>query len=273
MNKTLLESNADSVELVYSVWFRRLFPWFTTTLFGDRLRYGKVPPPDDEDWLEWQKHYQELYEANQGAPISRIVNHAGYKVMELVDMSDRSVLEIGPGSLPHIQYWRNSPQTYTIADIKQEFLDSSSRCLAEFDISYESILLDQDSSCELPFPDETFDIIVSFYSLEHLPELSCSLTEIRRVLRSGGMLVGAIPTEGSLAWGVGRMLTTRRRLRKTYPNIDPEKYICWEHPNFSDEILNQLEANFLKKHVSFWPLGCWAGLDANLIVSFQFKKN
>ena len=176
------------------------------------------------------------------------------------------------GALPHREYWQGEPATYTVADIRGEFLEASAARLREHGTPYEKVLLEDAVSARLPFADDSFDLLVSFFSLEHLPDLSGSLAEMKRVLRPGGLLVGAIPAEGGLAWGMERLLTTRRRLRRVHPEIDPQKYICWEHPNFSDEVMGELEACFCRRRLSFWPLGRWAGHDGNLVISFRYEK-
>jgi hypothetical protein len=82
--------------------------------------------------------------------------------------------------------------------------------------------------------------------------------------------VGAIPCEGGMAWGLGRFLTSRRWLMAN-TTINPDKLICWEHPNFADFILNTLNKKGLKQHLSFWPFVI-PSIDINLIAKFVFKK-
>lgn len=49
------------------------------------------------------------------------------------------------------------------------------------------------SGHELPFPDETFDLVTSFQVLEHVPDPIAYLREIARVTRSGGTVILATP--------------------------------------------------------------------------------
>ena len=53
----------------------------------------------------------------------------------------------------------------------------------------------------LPFADATFDIILCNHVLEHIPEDTQALSELRRVLRPGGLMLIGVPNEGcALAW-------------------------------------------------------------------------
>ena len=47
--------------------------------------------------------------------------------------------------------------------------------------------------CNLSFPDETFDIIVSLDVLEHIPDYSVAFKECARVLKPGGRFLWSVP--------------------------------------------------------------------------------
>ncbi len=49
----------------------------------------------------------------------------------------------------------------------------------------------------LPFPDASFDVIVSLDYLEHVHDDQAALNELRRVLKPGGQLLISTPTTGS----------------------------------------------------------------------------
>ncbi len=238
-------------------------------LWGNRKRWGLEVNADDSCWQEWQKTYASFYAENQRAGIGTKINDAGYRVMSAIDLTDKNVLEIGAGDIRHLQYLKGKPSEYVLADISPEMMSFAQQKLTEQTIAHRSILLQRNQP--LPLADESIDVIVSFYSLEHLYPLRPYLQDTHRVLKPGGILIGAIPAEGGLAWGGGRMLTSRRWFKKN-TRIDPDKIICWEHPNFADHIISELDAIFQRKSVVHWPLPWMPMLDINLIIRYQYQK-
>jgi SAM-dependent methyltransferase len=246
----------------------RLPSVLSVPLFGDRRRFGLVVQPDDPEWQEWLRLYMRFYQENQKQSVGKLVNDAGYRVLHEVNWAGKRVLEIGPGDLPHRSFWKMPPGEYALADVNPEMLERSAAKLTADGVPNKTVLMNRAQA--LPFADGAFDFVVSFYSLEHIYPLAPYLAEVHRVLAPGGRLVGAIPAEGGLAWGLGRFLTTRRWFKK-HSSINPDKLICWEHPNFSDLILGQLNAHFSPLHVSYWPLRV-PSADVNLVIKFQYLK-
>lgn len=239
--------------------------WIANPLFGDRARFGLEIQLDDPDWIAWQQDvYMHFYESTQKQSVGDIVNDAGYRVMESIDLSGLRVLEIGPGHIRHLRYWQGKPECYAIADIQDTMLRASSSILADAGIAHQVVKVERGTA--LPFADGEFDVVISFYALEHMHPFAPYLAEMVRVLKPGGRMVGAIPAEGGLAWGLGRFFTSRRWLKR-HSTIDPDKIICWEHPNFADFLLDKLDTELSRQYLSYWPLRL-PSLDINLVVRF-----
>jgi len=237
-------------------------------LWGDRARWGLTINKADPCWKEWKKTYGDFYRENQREGIGRQINDAGYSVMSQIDLTGKTVLEIGAGDIRHIQYWQGLPGEYILVDVNQEMMGKAQHRLNEKGVNYTSILVDRSQS--LPTPSNSVDVIVSFYSLEHLYPLAPYLADMHRVLKPGGTLIGSIPAEGGLAWGAGRMLTSRRWFKKN-TTINPDKIICWEHPNFADDIIAALDKQFQRQRLHWWPMRL-SVLDINLIIQYCYTK-
>ncbi len=63
----------------------------------------------------------------------------------------------------------------------------------------------------LPFPDATFDVVTAMDMLEHTDDDLPALTELRRVLRPGGLLLVTVPAYGFLWSEHDEALKHRRR--------------------------------------------------------------
>lgn len=239
-------------------------------LWGDRAQWGAVPDLSDPCWLEWKRTSTRFYLSNQRTGIGIRVNDAGYQVMKKIDLKNKTVLEFGPGDIRHIKYWQGNPKQYIIVDVSEEMMSLASKRLEDSGVSYQEILSTPNKRLELK--DESVDVIISFFSLEHLYPLRPYLEEMHRLLKPGGIIIGAIPSEGGLAWGLGRYLTTRRWLKKN-TSINPDKLICWEHPNYADYIVTQLEQTFSRKLLSVWPIKFFRLYDFGLVVRFIFSKS
>ena len=241
----------------------------STVLFGDRKRFGPLPVLDDPSWKEWLARDLDFYLANQRSSVGLTVNRAGYAIVEKVDLEGKNVLEIGPGAIEHIRHWKGRPRYWVNYDIRPNLLEIAAKRIESTGVAHREVIADSGSKT-LPFESDLFDVVFTFYALEHIFPLDNHLQEIARVLRPGGSLAGAIPCEGGLFWGLGRFFTSRRWLRK-HTTIDPNRLICWEHPNFADFVLNRLTALFDRQTVNFWPLKIRL-IDVNLIASFLYRK-
>ena len=74
----------------------------------------------------------------------------------------------------------------TLGDIDENALQ-----YAKENYQIETMTVDLNQS--LPFPDNSFDIVVMAEVLEHLPYPNITLSEIKRVLKTNGKFIGNLP--------------------------------------------------------------------------------
>ncbi len=55
--------------------------------------------------------------------------------------------------------------------------------------------------CNLPFPDDTFDYVMSTEVLEHLPNPGQALMELKRIAKPEAYLIISVPFEPFFHWG------------------------------------------------------------------------
>jgi SAM-dependent methyltransferase len=123
-----------------------------------------------------------------------------------------SVLELGAGSLGHIDSVRHSYRRYVAADIRTPddhtgwtnlgtatLPEATGRYFATFDAR------------RIPFDEGTFDRLVATCLVMHLDDPLEALTDWRRVVRVGGVLDILVPCDPGLLVRVYRTLISRRR--------------------------------------------------------------
>ncbi len=242
---------------------------WSAQLWGDRVRHGRRPPEGDPDWERWLELYPEIYQASQrSGSLQAFINNRGYARLGNYDFAGQKMVEIGPGRGYHLSYFNSFPSSYVAVDVAEDFFPELRGRLESHGVGFSGQKVGYFEP-RLELEDQSQDLVVSYYSLEHLHPLAPWLDEIFRVLRPGGMLLGAVPAEGGLAWGLGRWLTSRREFRDRY-DLDLTKLICWTHPNLCDEIVNELKAR--GRHRGWcWPFS-FLPYDLNLLVGFEVTR-
>lgn len=78
----------------------------------------------------------------------------------------------------------------------------------------------------LPFPTETFDVVVSCETIEHVPDPGQAVRELARVLRSGGHLILTTPNYlGPIGCYRAYMRLTGRRFTETGQPVN--RFVTW----------------------------------------------
>lgn len=185
---------------------------------------------EDETWLLWQqylaRHYQGVF--YEGNPLVRFINLSGHRLVEKPfgqEVRFERVLEVGCGSGEHLRFVRHAVGEYVLSDLNESLLELAR---AQHGKRRDVIFRVLDAR-RLPYPDGSFDRLISVYNLEHLTDPHLVLKEWARVVRPDGVLSLAVPTEGGLAWSLGRYFSTRRTFRKLGLNYD--YIVAREHVN------------------------------------------
>lgn len=125
------------------------------------------------------------------------------------------VLELGAGDLGHIDHVRHRFRRYVAGDLRPppdlgEWVSLTPlEAVPEMPGRY---FVELDAH-DLPFPDRSFDRLVTTCLLMHLDDPMLALEEWRRVVRAGGVLDLLVPCDPGLAVRCYRLLVSRRRAR------------------------------------------------------------
>ncbi len=103
-------------------------------------------------------------------------------------------LGFGPGVLSAFILQQKQFWTGCGIDISQHCLQHAKRLLRKKGM-FERCDLTVGDIRTLPYPDNTFDLIVAIEVLEHIPDPKVGLTEAMRVLKPGGYAITALPVK------------------------------------------------------------------------------
>ena len=118
------------------------------------------------------------------------------KNLDRIDFDGKRVLEIGLGQGADAEQIVHRGGIYTGVDLTAESVKRVKMRFSLQNLPFESI--EQASALELPFADDSFDLVFSHGVLHHIPEIEKAQAEIARVLRPGGELVVMLYAKWSL---------------------------------------------------------------------------
>ncbi len=126
------------------------------------------------------------------------------------------------------------------------------------------------SAYSLPFPDNSFDLVVCSEVLEHLHEYKDAIAEISRVLKTGGSFLASVPAElpEKICWA----------LSKDYQNQPGGHLRIFNKKSLIEDISqNDLQFEYSERfhsiHSAYWWLRClfWKTQDSNILIKL-YKK-
>jgi ubiquinone/menaquinone biosynthesis C-methylase UbiE len=217
---------------------------------GQLCKWPKVIPPltDEQKQIkdEWMKYWHEVLPNKYG--IIEKFNHGfPVKVSPWDETSQINTLEIGAGLGEHINYENLDGQQYHVLELRENMADT----LRERFRSVSVVV--GDIQKQTVFSSDFFDRVIAIHVLEHLPDLPSALHEIHRVMKKDGSFTTVIPCEGGLAYKLARSISAKRLFKKKFM-MDYDWLIETEHINHPDEIIHELEKEFLIVKKVFFPL-------------------
>jgi demethylmenaquinone methyltransferase/2-methoxy-6-polyprenyl-1,4-benzoquinol methylase len=115
--------------------------------------------------------------------------HKGEKVLDVCT---------GTGELAFLLSDRVGPQgSVTGADFCEDMLD---RAKSKTGHNHRNLSFLSSDAKKLPFPDNTFDAVTVAFGMRNIPDTSLALTEIKRVLKSGGKFICLELTRPHVRW-------------------------------------------------------------------------
>ena len=119
------------------------------------------------------------------------------------------------------------------------------RKLCDFPLDTDGIEIEHTDLTRLPFPDETFDIAVSVDFFEHMTNVSETVSELKRVMKAGGVIYIHIHIFTGLSGGHQHDWEDTRKI-PPWDHLRQEKHKPPIYLNRlrKDELLSILKANF-----------------------------
>jgi SAM-dependent methyltransferase len=135
--------------------------------------------------------------------------------LDALKVAGKRVLEIGLGQGAESESLIRRGAQWTGIDLTAESVERVRTRLTLRDLPYDD--LRQGTVLDLPFADNSFDLVFSHGVLHHVPEIRQAEKEIKRVLRPGGELVVMMYARWSLNYLVSIALVRRAALLGAYP--------------------------------------------------------
>jgi SAM-dependent methyltransferase len=135
--------------------------------------------------------------------------------IDALDVDGKQVLEIGLGEGADAERLIRRGARWSGVDLTAESINRLRARLTLRELPYEE--LRQGSVLDLPFADDTFDMVFSHGVLHHVPDVEQAQREMHRVLRPGGELVIMLYARWSLNYMVSIGVIRRAALLAAYP--------------------------------------------------------
>jgi len=169
----------------------------------------------------------------------------------------KAILEIGVGAGADFQNWCAHARHATGVDLTEKAIALTEERLALNAISTERYTLRTADAENLPFDDDSFDLVYSWGVLHHTPNTGRAFREVFRVLKPGGVLKAMVYHVPS--WG-GLMLYLRCGLARGKPRMTMKEAIFRDLESPGTKAYTLEEARDLLNQAGFQNINAFAKL-------------
>jgi SAM-dependent methyltransferase len=193
-----------------------------------------------DDW--YAHHYSEIAVTADGSFFERFM-HTSMERRQGPEQHFSQVLEVGGNKGEHLRYVRHSYDRYLLTDLRPPTVPDELRAdpkieLGECDVT------------AMPYPDASFDRVVSTCVLHHVESPFTAAAEMRRVLKPGGQVTILVPADPGLAYRVGKGLTSGRAAKKRGLSELHDVVSALDHRNHFRSVHTQLRYVFRQDQIS-----------------------
>lgn len=154
------------------------------------------------------KSYDQIrYGTQKGKRVDEFQKRILDSYLERVNLEDSSVLEVGCGTGRFLPFMAEKGCNITGIDISEEMLKVARRRVDQSE--HKKITLLQNDADEIPFRDNSFDIIYSILVINLIPDFKTAFREINRVIKPGGLFIFSVPFLDSIYFPAGIYVNSR----------------------------------------------------------------
>ena len=176
--------------------------------------------------------------------------------------NDALILEIGGNLGEHCKYVTHPYQKYIVSDYRK---------ISEPMVS-PKIVFEQQNAETLSYHDDKFDRVLMGCVLHHVDFPEKALRQIRRVVKTGGLVSITLPCDPGLLYRFGKYVGPYRAHRKTFPQQRPEYFHYQQHrnhyPGLKSLIYEVFRDDLIVERSFPFPLRIW---NLNLFSIFQIE--
>ncbi len=167
----------------------------------------------------------------------------------LEDSTFSNILELGAGQGEHWPFLRHFPRKQYVAFDLRELKDRTyiDKMPSSFIEKLEFVVGNAEN---LPFPSEYFDRLFSTCLLHHVDEPMDVLLESRRVVKTGGQLAFALPTDPGFVNQLVKRFVSFPAIRRLTA-YKPELFYALEHRNHIKGLIDLIKFIFQEDDVLF----------------------